>query len=300
MLKCAQILKVRVPLFLLSILRLLRPAQWVKNTLVVIAAISSHRIAEPGVDWALLRLFVAMSLLASAIYVLNDALDRQHDQLHPQKKRRPFASGELSPAHAFWLVPLLLLGVAMAAWSMPIAVIAVLAGYVATNLLYSLWLKRLLWMDVLVLAGLYSVRVLAGAFAIDVAPSEWLLAFSMFAFVSLAALKRVIELQHVEVSAPGRGYRREDIDMLKSFGVASSVAAVLVMALYVNSDAVRALYDQPAWLWGICALFWYWLARIWTLAARGQVHHDPVLFAVRDATSWVVALLVTACVALAT
>ena len=281
-------------------LRLLRPAQWVKNTLVVVAAISSHRLLAPEVALTLLRLFVAMNLLASAVYVFNDALDRQHDRRHPQKKSRPFASGELPVLHAYWLLPLLLGLAALLAWPMPAVVGWLLTGYLALNMLYSLALKRVPWLDVVVLASLYAGRVLVGAFAIGVLPSEWLLAFAMFIFVSLAALKRLIELREAEGDLPGRGYRHEDVPVLLGFGAASAVAAVLVMALYVSSDAVTVLYARPTWLWGICALLWYWLARIWTLSNRGQLHHDPVLFAIRDGASWATAVLIGACALLAT
>lgn len=280
-------------------IRLMRPAQWVKNILVVVAAISSHRIADPGVGWVLLRLFLAMSLLASAVYVFNDVLDRHHDRQHPAKKRRPFASGELSVAHAAWLVPLLLVAVAWLAWPMPALVGWLLAAYVLINLLYGFALKRMPWLDVVVLAALYAGRVLIGAFAINVVPSEWLLAFAMFIFVSLAALKRLIELRETDAVLPGRGYRREDLPVVLAFGAASAVAAVLVMALYVNSEAVRLLYARPAWLWGICVLLWYWLARVWTLANRGYIHHDPVMFAAVDPASWFVAAAIIGCAFLA-
>ena len=271
---------------------LLRPLQWVKNLLVFVAALTSHRILDPAAWQALLPLFAAHCLLSSAAYVINDAVDVDADRAHPDKARRPFASGALPRAVALWLVPLLLAGAAALAWHLPPAAQATLTVYFAATLAYSFGLKRVLWLDVLVLAALYTLRVLAGAFAIAVLPSEWLLAFAMFVFVALATLKR-----YADLSAPGngrlagRGYLAADAPAVLAFGAAASVAAVLVMALYINSAEVRALYGQPAWLWLACPLLWYWQARLWTLAHRGRLHGDPVLFALRDPASLLIALL---------
>lgn len=285
---------------LTALIALLRPLQWVKNLLVFVAALTSHRILD-GAAWAaLLPLFGAHCLLSSAAYVINDAIDLHADRTHPDKARRPFASGALPRATAVWLVPLLLAGALALAWRLPVAAQATLAVYFAATLAYSLALKRLLWVDVLTLAALYTLRVLAGAFAIAVAPSEWLLAFAMFVFVGLATLKRYAELRaHGAPTLAGRGYIADDAPAVLAFGVAAGVAAVLVMALYINSGDVRALYAQPAWLWFACPLLWYWQARLWTLAHRGNLPGDPVLFALRDPASVVVGLALVAALALA-
>ena len=279
---------------------LLRPAQWVKNLLVFVAALASHRILDPGAWAALLPLFAAQCLLSSSAYVVNDALDVAADRAHPGKSKRPFASGALPRSMAWWLAPALLACAVLLAWQLPPAAQLVLGAYAVTTLLYSLWLKRVLWLDVLVLAALYTLRVLAGAFAIGVAPSEWLLAFAMFVFVSLAALKRYAELRaHGADHLAGRGYRAEDAPTVLAFGAAAGVAAVLVLALYVSSDDVRALYAAPAWLWLACPLLWYWLARTWTLAHRGELRGDPVLFALTDGPSLAVAGALAALLAFA-
>lgn len=285
---------------LTALIALLRPLQWVKNLLVFVAALTSHRILDGSAWAALLPLFAAHCLLSSAAYVVNDALDVHADRSHPDKARRPFASGALPRATALWLVPLLLAGAVALAWRLPVAAQATLAVYFAATLAYSLALKRLLWLDVLTLAALYTLRVLAGAFAIAVVPSEWLLAFAMFVFVGLATLKRYAELRaHGAEKLAGRGYGADDAPAVLAFGVAAGVAAVLVMALYINSGDVVALYAQPAWLWFACPLLWYWQARLWTLAHRARLPGDPVLFALRDPASMVVGLALVAALVLA-
>jgi len=273
-----------------ALIALMRPAQWVKNLLVFVAALTSHRIVDASAWIQLLPLFAAHCLLSSAAYVVNDALDLAADRAHPEKARRPFASGALPRGLAWWLAPLLVAAAAALAWRLPGPAQGVLGAYAIITLLYSLWLKRVAWLDVLVLAALYTLRVLAGAFAIAVLPSEWLLAFAMFVFVSLAALKRYAELRaHGAGQLAGRGYLAGDAPMVLAFGAAAGVAAVLVLALYTSSDAVQPLYASPGWLWLACPLLWYWLARIWTLAHRGALRGDPVLFALRDGPSLAVA-----------
>ena len=283
-----------------ALIALLRPPQWVKNLLVFVPALTSHRVLDATAWWALLPLFAAHCLLSSAAYVINDARDVASDRLHPDKAQRPFAGGRLPRATAWWLVPLLLLGATALAWRLPPTAQAALLGYFLCTVAYSLFLKRVLWLDVLVLAGLYTLRVLAGAFAIAVLPSEWLLAFALFVFASLATLKRYADLRvHGAERLAGRGYLAGDAAALLAFGAAAAMAAVLVMALYVSSDAVRALYARPAWLWLACPLLFYWLARVWTLAHRGTLRGDPVLFALRDPASLTVAAALGGLLALA-
>lgn len=283
-----------------ALLSTLRPAQWVKNLLVFVAALTSHRILEPAAWQALLPLFGAFCLVASAGYVLNDLRDREADRSHPEKQRRPIARGALAPGAAAVLAVGLLLAGAALAWPLPRAAQAALAVYFAVTLLYSFALKRLLWVDVLCLGGLYTLRVLAGAFAIGVVPTEWLLAFAMFIFVGLAALKRYAELRaHGAERLEGRGYLAGDAPAVLAFGAAAGAGAVLVLALYIASAEARLLYPAPAWLWLACPLLWYWLARVWTLAHRGDLRGDPVLFALRDAPSLVVAGALAGLLALA-
>lgn len=276
---------------LLNLIRLLRPHQWAKNLLVFVAVLTAHRFGDAGAWRAGLLLFAAFCCAASAIYVINDALDVAVDRLHPDKAKRPFASGALPRALAWVLAPLLLAGAAALALPLPRAAGVVLASYVGLSIIYSLLLKRLLWLDVLVLAALYVLRVIAGAFAIAVPMSPWLLGFALFLFISLATLKRYGELaMSTTVALDGRAYRATDAPVVLAIGAAAALTAALVLALYVQSDDVVALYANPLRLWLALPVLLYWLARLWTLAGRGELRADPILFALRDAVSHASAL----------
>jgi 4-hydroxybenzoate polyprenyltransferase len=234
--------------------------------------------------------FISFSLVASAIYLLNDIADLRHDRLHPTKGKRPFASGALPLLWAFPAVPLLLgsgFGIALA---LPANFFLALLGYLALTVAYSVRLKRVLALDTVVLAGLYTIRIAAGGAVVGVPVSTWLFAFSMFFFLSLALVKRVAELfvmaQRGQVQAGGRGYRAGDIDQVAMLGSASAFTSVLVLALYINSSVVPGLYRRPQLLWLACPVLLYWLGRLWILARRGDVLEDPVVFAIKDRVSW--------------
>lgn len=284
-----------MPVVLLNTLRLLRPHQWAKNLLVLVAVLTAHRYAD-AVAWrAAAAMFVAFCLAASAIYVVNDAADVAADRRHPDKSKRPFASGALSPRLAFVIAPLLGLVAALVALPLPPPAVWSLALYGVLSLAYTFVLKRVLWLDVLVLAALYVLRVAAGAFAIAVPLSPWLLAFALFLFISLATLKRYGELAMANGAAlDGRAYRAIDAPVVLAIGAASALTAVLVFALYVSSDDVRALYTRPQLLWLVAPVLLFWLARLWTLAGRGEVRADPILFALRDPASYLGGLVLLA------
>ena len=272
-------------------LRVLRTHQWSKNLLLFLPILAAHRAGDGA---ALVRValgFLSFSLVASSVYALNDILDVESDRSHPGKRLRPFASGALRPRAGLALVPGLLAAGAAVALFLPPMFGAALAAYWLATLAYSLRLKRVLTLDVLVLAGLYTVRIYAGAFAAGVPVSEWLASFSLFFFLSLAMVKRASELARVGETVRGREYRPEDRIPTLAMGVSSGYVSVLVLALYVTSHDVRRLYSHPAWLWALCVLVLYWISRIWLLAWRGEVHDDPVVFAIRDRASWVVAAL---------
>ena len=273
-----------------AVARLLRPHQWAKNALLFTALFTSHRWRDTGALTAALLAFAAFCAASSAVYVFNDARDVADDRLHPDKRRRPFASSALDVRLAWLLVPLLLAVAAAFALALPRAAQVALAAYAAVAFAYCLVLKRLLWLDVLALAALYTVRVVAGAAAIAVVASPWLLAFAGFLFTSLAALKRHADLVRQDgVDLAGRAYRAGDAAPLLALGAAAGMTAVLVLALYVNSPDVRVLYRTPGWIWLTCPALLYWLARLWTLSARGRIDADPLLFALRDPASWGVA-----------
>ncbi|HUK65187.1 MAG TPA: UbiA family prenyltransferase [Anaeromyxobacteraceae bacterium] len=281
-------------------LRVLRLHQWAKNLLLFLPILAAHRLADRAALGRVALAFLSFGFVACAGYVLNDLFDLESDRQHPRKRARPFASGALSPRAGFVLAPLLVAAGATLAWFLSRPFEAALGGYLLVALLYSVRLKRELILDVLVLAGLYTVRIYAGAFAAGVPVSEWLASFSLFIFLSLALLKRASELGEPEAASPRRGYHVADRLLLVALGAASGYVAVLVLALYVNHPEVTRLYSRPQWLWGLCLLVLYWISRIWLLAFRGELEDDPVAFAILDPVSWIVAALGAVCIRLGT
>jgi 4-hydroxybenzoate polyprenyltransferase len=281
-------------------LALLRPHQWVKNLLVFTALITSHRWDQPAAVLAALQQFAAFCLAASAVYAVNDVIDREADAAHPSKRHRPVAAGAIAPGTALAIGAVLMLAAFAIAWPLGADAFGALGVYALLAVGYCVVLKRLLWIDVLALAALYVLRVIAGAWAIAVEPSPWLLAFAGFLFLSLASLKRYGDLrQHAGAGLPGRAYQPGDEAPVLAIGAATGVVAVLVLALYVNSPDVRVLYAEPAWIWLLCPLLLYWLARLWTIAARAKLDADPIVFALRDGASWAVAIGFVVLIALA-
>jgi 4-hydroxybenzoate polyprenyltransferase len=277
------------------LLNAIRVRQWVKNLLVFVPVVLAHRYFEPGPVRETALGFLAFSLGASAVYVLNDLLDVEADRHHPEKRRRPFASGELSLRVGFALIPLLAGLSLVAAAVLPPAFLLVLVFYFAMTTLYSFFFKEIALLDVLVLAALFTTRIMAGSAASGIQVSEWLLAFSMFIFLSLAAVKRHAELLRLaqndteRAKLKRRGYFTGDHELIMQMGVSSGFMAVLVLALYITSDTVTRLYAYPVLLWLVCPLILFWIGRIWLLAHRGEVQEDPLMFAIKDWTTWVVA-----------
>ncbi len=269
--------------------RALRVHQWAKNILVFVPVFAAHRTHLPTLA-AAAAAFVAFSLCASSVYLLNDLLDLPHDRLHPTKRNRPFASGALDIRQAPPLIAVSLAAGFAIALFLPVHFLFMLGIYYASTLTYSLGLKRWPVWDVIILAGLYTLRVFAGSAATAIPISPWLLAFSMFLFFSLAVVKRQTELgQHVRqgktAKISGRGYMPADLDMLRSMAASSGTMAVLVLALYVNSPDIRELYHRPNALWAVCPLVLFWVMRVLMLSNRGEMPDDPVVFALRDRVS---------------
>lgn len=277
-------------------LRLIRPHQWVKNVLVFLPLLA-------GIDATRLHLmvpaslaFIAFSLVASAGYVANDLYDVSADRRHPRKRMRPIASGAVPSNHALALIPLLLLAGFVIAYKISNLFMLVLFVYLVGTSLYSFWLKRVPLLDAIVLAGLYTTRVLAGAAAISVVPSPWLLSFCMFFFLSLALAKRHSEMLETDDTdlpgmIPGRGYRPHDLSTLISLGSASGYAAILVLALFIDSSAVRLQYRHPELIWLICPLALYWISKLWLNSARHEIKVDPVIWAITNRVSVAIAAL---------
>lgn len=275
----------------------MRPHQWIKNLLVFVPLAAAHELGNLALLGQAILAFVAFGLCASSVYLLNDLLDLTADRAHMRKRSRPFASGAASVKVGVALIPLLLAAAVGVAAVLPISFLAALVVYYFSTLAYSLWLKGKVLVDVLVLAGLYTLRILAGAAAVAIAPSFWLLAFSMFLFLSLAMVKRYSELLDLmgagKNAAKGRGYEVTDLATVQSLGAAGGYCAVLVLALYINSDDVRISYARPEMIWLLCPLFLYWISRMWQRAGRGEMHDDPIVFALKDRISrWVGVALV--------
>lgn len=270
-------------------LKALRVHQWLKNLLIFIPLLMSHRFREVDLVGQAILGFLAFGLCASSVYLLNDLLDLPDDRQHPTKRNRPFAAGSISMVNGALLIPVLLIASFGIALLLPLEFLGVLLLYYIITLAYSIRLKRAVLVDVLTLAALYTIRIIAGAAAVSVVLSFWLLAFSMFLFLSLALVKRYTELltiqQHERTRTSGRGYNTTDLETLSQFGSASAYMAVLVLALYINSDVVRDLYSHPEIIWLLCPLLLYLVTRVWLMARRGELHEDPAVFLIRDRRS---------------
>lgn len=275
-----------------KILKAIRLHQWAKNTLIYVPALTAHGLFFAENIALLFLAFLSFSCCASFNYIINDLLDLEADRKHHSKRNRPFAAGTVSIQSGILLGFILLVLTLLFAAFLPFRFMILLGIYFVVTNLYSFHLKSIPILDVAVLAGLYTLRVLAGAVAIKHEPSFWLIAFSAFLFFSLAIIKRLSELLYLKQNSDrpvkARGYVAEDINTLQHFGSASAIAAVLVLALYIDSPNVRVLYSSPRQLWLLCPIFLIWLGRIWLVTGRGKMHDDPVVFALKDKLSWLI------------
>lgn len=274
----------------------LRMHQWLKNLLIFIPLLASHQITSLRLDVRGVLAFVLFGLCASSVYLLNDLLDLDDDRHHPTKRRRPFASGSLSIVWGVVAFPVLAFcAFTSALIFLPWRFAAVLGGYYVLTMAYSFLLKRRVILDVVVLAMLYTARIIAGTAAFGFALTFWLLGFSMFLFLSLALVKRYAELYATRAAgnekARGRGYLADDLPMLSSLGAASGYLAVLVLALYIQDSKTTHLYNHPQVIWLACPLLLYWISRTWLITHRGLMHDDPVVFAAKDRTSLLIVVL---------
>lgn len=272
--------------------RAIRVHQWLKNLLLFVPMLGAHHFTLAAISSCVLGFF-SFSLCASSVYVMNDLVDLGRDRLHPTKRRRPFAAGTVPVLHGLVMVPLLLGAAVVLALlvssSFSVKFMAVLGVYYVITVAYSLWLKRLMMIDIVVLACLYGLRLLAGGAAASVPLSAWLALFALFLFTMLATVKRCTELAERVAAGKGnpagRDYQLGDLPLLEGFAAASGLTAILVLALYANSDAVAALYVHPKWLAGLCVVTVYWVGRVLLLMHRGQMKDDPVVFAATDRIS---------------
>ncbi len=301
-----------------SFLKAIRVHQWAKNTLVFLPPLLAHE-RSPNTVVGAVAAFFSLSFCASATYIINDLLDIEADRKHPRKRNRPFAAGDLSPVTglaivAGFLAIAVVLGIALPylfaalpgfqgvreVLPKPFGFLLWLGIYTATTLAYSFRLKRVVLVDVLVLSGLYTIRIIAGSTATGVGISPWLAAFAIFFFLALAFVKRFAELelmvQNNRSKASGRGYHTSDIEQLRSFGTASGYASVVVFTMYISSLNASSLYQHSARLWLLVPLLILWISRTWMLASRGELHEDPVVYAITDRRSWLMGAMCVAIV----
>jgi len=283
------------PFKLRLVLKALRLHQWAKNALLFVPLLAAHELS--GDRWlSTLLAFVAFGMCASATYIVNDLFDLASDRAHPRKRARPFAAATLSIPFGIALIAVLLpLSLWLAAVISPVY-LGLMLLYIVVTLLYSARLKQVAIVDVLVLASLYTHRILAGGVVSDVLISNWLLAVSLFMFLSLALVKRCAELEFMSgdghVALAGRGYRTSDLSYLISMGIASGFVAVMLLALYIDSQVGGEMYPHAEWLWLILPVVLFWIMRLWLKISRMEIHDDPLLFAITDRTSWVVAIVI--------
>ena len=274
----------------LILLRALRPRHWVKNLLVFVPIVVGHEVDDPLRLGRGVLAFIAFCLVASAGYLVNDLVDLDHDRARPTRRHRPFAAGVLDPRLGHIAAPVLIMaGFGVALLTRIPLFLPTLAAYVAISLSYTFVFRRYLLLDVLVLTGLYCIRLIGGGIATGTPVSNWLLSFSTFFFLSLALLKRYTELR--ANNATGRRYGVEHAALVRTIGPLSGYMAILVLCLYSGSVAARLLYAWPVGLLAGALLLGYWITRIWTLAQRGALDDDPIIFATRDPFTYVVAVL---------
>lgn len=286
-----------------SVWRTLRPWQWLKNVLVFVPLVLAKAVGDWSSLSATIIAFMAFSLTASAGYILNDLLDLEADRAHPRKCHRPFASGEVAPSTGLILALACLLIGSLLSWCVSLTLWLTLLLYFVLVTAYSLEWKQHAILDMLLLAGFYTARLISGAVAAEVTLSFWLMAFAIFLFLSLAAVKRCTELRGVKHAdaglIPGRGYSKHDEPLLFTMGIASGYVSVVVIALYIHSEEVSQLYRTPEILWLVCPLMLYWLSRMWLKTSRQEMTDDPILFAMRDRVSLACAVLLLLLLALA-
>jgi 4-hydroxybenzoate polyprenyltransferase len=271
----------------------LRLHQWMKNLLIFVPLLASHKVGDSDLLLNAILAFICFGLCASSVYLLNDLLDLPDDRLHPTKRYRPFASGALSIKFGILGIPALLtLAFSSVLWLLPWRVSIVMGLYYVLTLAYSLFIKRISILDVILLSILYTLRIVVGTFACHLQLTFWMLVFSMFIFLSLALSKRYTELREVQSEEDnqkcrGRGYYPGDLQMISSLGAAAGYLSVLVLALYTQERSTTMLYRHPQVIWLACPILLFWISRTWMLTQRGEIHEDPVLFAVKDRVSLV-------------
>jgi len=272
----------------------LRLHQWIKNSLIFVPLLASHQFNQIDLVFNGLLAFICFGLCASHVYLFNDLIDLTDDRHHPTKRYRPFAAGLLSIKAGLLMCAILLISAFVGSiLLLPQQFTLALIIYYVLTVSYSIGLKRLMMLDIITLAILYTMRIIAGTYAFGVDLTFWMLAFSMFIFLSLSLVKRYAELYELRGKGEakitrGRGYYPADLEMISSLGASSGYLSVMVLALYIQDKNTIILYQHPHIMWLACPLFLYWISRVWLLAHRGLMHEDPIVFAIKDRTSWLI------------
>ena len=270
--------------------------QWVKNLLLFVPLGLSYVELSPSSALVAFLAFFIFGVVASATYLINDLFDLDADRAHRKKSQRPFASGAIGIAHGVAVAAAMLFSAFIVSLLLlPFAFTLILLAYLIATLMYSFFIKTVSMLDVCMLAGLYTLRVIAGTVVLNLEWSFWLLAFSIFIFMSLALAKRASELTNLKLAGgnriKGRGYSTNDLPIINSMGVSSGLLSVLVIALYINSDRVETRFAHPEMLWVFCPILLYWIGRVWLITGRGRMDEDPIVFAIRDRVSWLLLLV---------
>lgn len=280
----------KTPISILA--RTLRVHQWIKNLLILLPLVVTHQIFDPQALWNVILAFFAFSFAASSIYVVNDLVDLPNDRAHLTKRNRPFASGDASIITGWILWPFLMMAALLIAFGLvSVAFGIVVVAYIVLTIVYSLKLKKIAVFDVITLSLLYTMRIVAGAVAIQAIPSTWILSFSLFFFFSLALMKRFSELLEIKNSGSsrairGRGYQSDDLELVASLGAGSGLVSILVFLLYIHDPSISVLYSEPLFLWLGGVILLIWITRAWLIAHRGMMHEDPIVFALKDKFSF--------------
>ena len=278
-----------------AILKILRPYQWVKNTLVFIPMLMSHRLNYENFFLSL-KAFIIFSLVASIIYVINDISDIKSDQKHPYKKYRPLAAGLISIKECKTLIILLIIFCSLFLFNINLNFFLLIISYFVISNLYTFIFKKFIFIDLLILGILYTLRIVGGGLITDISVSIWLLSFSIFFFISLASVKRQIELINAKKlmnkKISGRGYVANDKKTINLISVSTSYISILVLILYINSPQVLKLYSSPNMLWGMCIIMFFWTSRIINVAKKGKIKDDPIVYAINDKISYLCLLLI--------
>lgn len=276
-------------------MQLIRVHQWLKNLLLFVPIVAAHQFSPIHIWVSLLMAFLAFNFCASSVYLANDLLDLESDRAHPRKRNRPFAAGNAPLTLGLILAPTFFITSMTLAWVVDLKFFFCLLLYFSLSSVYSLGLKRVVLLDCVTLAMLYTIRIIAGTMAAGLGLSFWLLAFSVFLFLSLAFVKRYAELEvHIsnnQIKTHGRGYFTSDAPLIQTLGISSGYASVLVLALYLNSNAVVKLYNTPEFIWGTVPLMMFWISWMWMRAHRSEMHDDPLVFALRDGVSIFIGML---------